>query len=129
MRHLQELLGRNDLTGMFGQIFQVSFEVEAIVERDMNELYKLSPPRGRLLLAQTKDQIAGLGGLRESAQDIGEIKRMYVRPNFRGRGIGRMLLEALIEQARQIGYGKIRLDVGPYATSAQKLYRAAGFDR
>ncbi len=98
-----------------------------MVERDMKELHKFAPPKGRLLLAQTEDQIAGLGGLREIGEGIGEIKRMYVRPHFQGKGIGRTILKALIEEARQIGYGKLRLDVGPYAISAHKLYRSVGF--
>ena len=52
---------------------------------------------------------------------------MYIRPNFQSRGLGRKLLEALIAEARQIGYSKLRLDVGFYATSAEKLHRSVGF--
>ena len=112
---------------MFGQEFGVNFELEPILERDLNELYKFSPPNGRLLLVQIEDQIAGIGGLREIADSVGEIKRMYVRPTFQGKGVGRTLLETLVKEARQIGYRKLRLDVGPYAKSAQSLYRSAGF--
>ena len=112
---------------MIVQEFGVDFEVAPIVERDMNELYKLSPPHGRLFLIQLDDQIAGLGGLRQIGEGIGEIKRMFVRPNFQSRGLGRRLLELLIAEARQVGYKKVRLDVGSYAESAEKLYRSTGF--
>jgi len=112
---------------MFGEKFGVNFEVEPIVERDMNELHKLSPPQGSLLLGQIRGQIVGLGGLRQIGKSTGEIKRMYIRPNFQGNGVGRTLLDTLIAEAREIGYRNLRLDVGPYANSAESLYRSAGF--
>ena len=93
----------------------------------MTKLHKLSPPNGRLLLVQVDDQIAELGGLCQIGESTGEIKRMYVRPSFQGKGLGRKLLEKLIAEARQIGYSKLRLDVGPYAKNAEKLYRSVGF--
>ncbi|MDZ8110636.1 MAG: GNAT family N-acetyltransferase [Nostoc sp. DedQUE12a] len=60
-------------------------------------------------------------------QDIGEIKRMYVKPQFRQKGIGRALLQAIINEATDIGYSKLRLDTAPYAKEAHALYRAFGF--
>ena len=107
--------------------FGFHFEVAATVDRDMQELHKLSPPHGRLLLIQYNADIAGLGGLRKIGDGIGEIKRMYVRPGFQGKGLGRKILNALIEEARSIGYQRLRLDVGPYSVAARKLYETSGF--
>ena len=128
-RHVRELFLAylTDVKQAVDQEFGINIKVEPIVERDMNELHRFSPPKGRLLLVLADGQIVGLGGLRQIGEEIGEIKRMFVRPNCQGKGIGRTVLAALIEEARQIGYGKLRLDVGPYATSAQHLYRSAGF--
>ena len=93
----------------------------------MNDLYKLSPPQGRMFLIQVDGQIAGLGGLRQIGESIGEVKRMFVRPGHQGNGVGRSLLGTILEAAREIGYKTVRLDVGPYAGFAEKLYRSAGF--
>jgi GNAT superfamily N-acetyltransferase len=60
--------------------------------------------------------------------DIAEIKRMYVRPQFRGRGIGRALLQRLLVEAKEIGYPAVRLDSARFMQEAHALYRSSGFD-
>jgi GNAT superfamily N-acetyltransferase len=60
-------------------------------------------------------------------EDVGAIKRMYVRPEFRGKGIGRVLVEALLAEAQQIGYPTVRLDSVLFMKAAHSLYRSAGF--
>ncbi|HEY9634392.1 MAG TPA: GNAT family N-acetyltransferase [Coleofasciculaceae cyanobacterium] len=107
--------------------FGISSDVSAILEQDMAKLQQFAPPRGRLLLGEYQGKIAGCAGLRKIGEDVGEIKRMYVRPEYRRRGIGRSLLEALISEARQIGYSTLRLDSAPFAKEAQVLYRSVGF--
>ena len=69
----------------------------------------------------------GCGGLQRITQEIGEIKRMYVRPAHRGRGLSRLILAALEERAVQRGYRSLRLETGRDLTAAIGLYRAAGF--
>jgi N-acetylglutamate synthase-like GNAT family acetyltransferase len=112
---------------MVSREFGVSLDVNAIVEQDMAKFQQYMPPAGRLLLAEYEESIAGCAGLRKIGEDIGEIKRMYVKPEFRRKGIGKVLLQTIINEARVIGYSKIRLDSALYAASAQALYHSFGF--
>ena len=87
-----------------------------------------SPPGGRLLLATLQSELAGCVALHRFATDICEMKRLYLRPKFRGQGLGRILAEAMITEARQIGYRYMRLDtVGPVMKDAVAMYRKLGF--
>ena len=80
--------------------FGVSLDIESMLERDMVELDKFSPPYARLLLAECGNQVAGLATMRKIREATAEIKRMYVRPAYRRKGIGRALVDCLIKEAR-----------------------------
>jgi ribosomal protein S18 acetylase RimI-like enzyme len=82
-----------------------------------------APPRGRLLIAES----AGCVALRPINDEICEMKRLYVRPEHRGSGLGKRLVLSIVEEARGIGYRRMRLDTMPKMDRAQGLYRALGF--
>ncbi len=87
-----------------------------------------APPEGRLLLAEYDQQVAGCIALHKLEADICEMKRLYVRPQFRGKGLGRILIDRIIAEARQIGYQHMRLDtVEPVMKDAVAMYRKIGF--
>jgi ribosomal protein S18 acetylase RimI-like enzyme len=87
-----------------------------------------APPAGRLLLAEYEGQLAGCVALHRLAPEICEMKRLYLRPAFRGKGLGRKLAEIIISEARGIGYQRLRLDtVEPVMKDAVALYRMLGF--
>jgi putative acetyltransferase len=87
-----------------------------------------APPEGRLLLAECEGQLAGCVALHKLEPGICEMKRLYLRPLFRGKGLGRVLAERIIGEARQIGYQSMRLDtVEPVMKDAVAMYHKLGF--
>ena len=87
-----------------------------------------APPDGRLLLAEYAAQLAGCVALHKWEGDICEMKRLYLRPAFRGKGLGHLLAESIIGEARQIGYQRMRLDtIEPIMKDAVEMYRKLGF--
>ncbi|HEX7156623.1 MAG TPA: GNAT family N-acetyltransferase [Burkholderiaceae bacterium] len=86
-----------------------------------------APPAGRLYLCRVGAREAGCGALRGVDAATAEMKRLYVRPPFRGRGIGRLLAQTLIADAAQAGYRRIVLDTLPSMSEAHALYEALGF--
>lgn len=107
--------------------FSVSFDIATMLEGDMQDLGKFMPPTGRLLLGYLGKELAGIACLKSLAPQIGEIKRMYVRPGLRKAGLGRTLLQRLLQEARSIGYQSVRLDSARFMKEAHQLYRSAGF--
>lgn len=88
---------------------------------------KYGPPYGRLYLAFCGGEPAGCIGLRKMDEENCEMKRLYVRPAYRGMHIGRRLVEKILEDAREIGYRHMFLDTLPFLQSAVRMYREYGF--
>jgi GNAT superfamily N-acetyltransferase len=90
---------------------------------------ELGPPGGTFLVGfDTEGHPVCGGGVKQLDDRACEIKRMYVVPDVRGRGVGRELLTALENAARELGYRMVRLDTGPRQASAERMYREAGYD-
>ena len=97
-------------------------------EEVLNLPGKYSAPEGRLFLAFSDEKIAGCIALRKLEDEICEMKRLFVKEEFRGQKIGVLLIEKIIEEARKTGYKKMRLDTHPPKMGkAVKLYEAYGF--
>ena len=88
-----------------------------------------APPRGRLLLAQEGEQAAGCVALRPLDDGACEMKRLFVRPDYRGQGLGRLLAAQMVSEATALGYGVMRLDTLETLKSAMQLYTSMGFQR
>ena len=86
-----------------------------------------APPRGALLVARIGGEVSGCVALRPLTQEICELKRLFVHPTARGAGLGRRLMAAVVEEARRLGYGRMRLDTTPGMETAQRLYEELGF--
>jgi ribosomal protein S18 acetylase RimI-like enzyme len=116
--------------GLFRE-YAASLGVDLCFQDFQDELKELpgeySEPNGCILLAFLDSALVGCVALRPLSSEVCEMKRMYVRPKFRGQGIGRILAQDVITEARRRGYRKMRLDSLPTMTEAQALYRSLGF--
>lgn len=113
--------------GQARELYGLERDFAAVHERDKAGRAKYLPPQGRLLLATVDGASAGCVCLQQLDAGSGEVKRLYVRPAYRGHGVGRELLQRLIQEARAIGYRRLVLDSGGFQQAAHALYRRAGF--
>lgn len=88
---------------------------------------KYGPPGGRLYLLLSGDEAVGTGALRRLDDEICELKRLYIRPAFRGQGLAGQTVRRLISDARALGYRRMVLDTFPFLQSAIHLYKKLGF--
>ena len=114
------------------QLGQLGLDPQAALEfyfasgkEDLPGVY--APPDGRMFLASYSGQAAGCGAFHRITDDACEMRRMYVRPEFRGKQIGRRLAQALILAAGEAGYAVMRLETTTYLDRAIALYSALGF--
>ena len=121
IEHARELFREYGAIPEFGVCFK-GFEEET---RALPGMY--APPAGRLLVAYVDSQAAGCVGLRRMEESVCEIRRLYVRPRFRGFRLGRALSEAILNEARDGGYRTVCLGTLPVMKEAIALYQSLGF--
>ena len=110
-----------DTASMLGQT------VPEWVNDNLEPYTSLKPPEGILYMLEVDGEVAEMGALKRLSDDTGEVKRMYNRPRYRGRGYGRRMLNRLLEDGRKLGCSAFRLDTPKWAHAAQHIYRSAGF--
>jgi ribosomal protein S18 acetylase RimI-like enzyme len=116
-----------DLFREYAQAIGTDLEYQGF-SRELSSLPEpYAPPAGALLIAHSAGKVAGCAALRPIDVHTGEMKRLYVRAEHRGSGIGNALIEAIVRAARAAGYRELRLDTLPAMASAQSLYRKLGF--
>jgi GNAT superfamily N-acetyltransferase len=113
------------------QKYQLSLNLDLEFQHFSHELATLpggyAPPRGRLLLGLINSEVAGCIALRPLSGETCEMKRLFVRPAYRGFGLGHRLCAAVIAEARSIGYTRMVLDTLPFMKDAQAMYERFGF--
>lgn len=107
--------------------FQESLDEQNYDEELEHLEEKYGLPGGRLYLAYWDGELAGCVGMKKLDGVTGELKRLYVRPAFRGQRLGRKLVERIIEDARSLGYIRLMLDTMPELVSARHMYENMGF--
>jgi GNAT superfamily N-acetyltransferase len=111
--------------------YQRSLGMDLSFQDFENELLELpgayAPPDGRLYAAFVGDKLAGSIALRRHDALSGEMKRLYLRPEFLGQGFGKRMAQHIIQDARSVGYQRILLDTLPMMQAAQSLYEKLGF--
>ena len=107
--------------------WQFNVDIEHEVDFTMNNLDKFAEPDGRLLLVEVDGEIAGTISLRKIRRDCGEIKRMYIKPEFRGKKLGNLMIEKVISISEENGFSKLFLDTSLFMSSAVSLYKKFGF--
>lgn len=114
----------NEYFNELGARFECGFDPARSISATADEL---TPPAGIFVVARLGGQPIGCGALKSKNGDIGEIKRMWVRADARGLGIGRRILESLENHARELGIRTLRLETNETLSEAQALYRKCGY--
>jgi GNAT superfamily N-acetyltransferase len=107
--------------------YGLSFDIDAMVTSDIEDRAKFYPPSGRFYVIRREDANVGVGCLKRITPSVAEIQRMYVQPDVRGVGAGRLLLQQLLSDARAIGYEAVRLESLKFLSAAHALYKSVGF--
>jgi GNAT superfamily N-acetyltransferase len=126
-----------ELLTWIGNQFRENYQLDAVsligqtipeyVDDRLEDLTNLKPPTGIIYLLVVEGNIAGMGAIRKLSGAIGEIKRMYIRLLYRGKGYGKKMLNKLLEAGREFGYSLFLLETSKFMTAAQHIYKSAGF--
>lgn len=107
--------------------FQKYLDIQHYDEELKNLNVKYGTPYGRLYLAYYNNELSGCIGLKKMDKQHCEMKRLFVRPSFRGKQIGNQLIQQIINDAKEIGYSYMLLDTLPFLKSAIHMYKKFGF--
>ena len=107
--------------------YGLEFDIDAMVDSDIHDEDKFYPPHGRFYLVRLDSRHVGVGCLKTLAPRVAEIQRMYLRPDARGLGAGRMMVDRLLADARAMGIERVRLESLRLLAPAHALYRSVGF--
>ena len=128
---------RNELIPLYEEYAAMLLETDPVFSRSLAQQNydeeilhleeKYAPPKGQIYLVFVDGELAGCVGMKPSDDSHAELKRLYVRPAFRGRNLGETLTRRIMDDARKAGYRYLRLDTLPGLKSALKLYRRLGF--
>ena len=128
---------RNELIPLYEEYAAMLLETDPVFARSLAQQNydeeilhleeKYGPPKGQIYLVFVDGELAGCVGMKPSDDSHAELKRLYVRPAFRGRNLGETLTRRIMDDARKAGYRYLRLDTLPGLKSALKLYRRLGF--
>ena len=110
-----------DLPALLGQ------PIAEYVAATLDKLCASEPPEGVFYVVRRDGTVVGMGGVRRTNDGASEMKRVFVRPDQRGGGLGATIVRRLVADAMSFGYSSMRLDSGPFMTSAHRLYEAEGF--
>ncbi|MFX0108448.1 MAG: GNAT family N-acetyltransferase [Candidatus Hodarchaeota archaeon] len=97
------------------------------VEQMVDEFLALEPPAGFVLVLEVDNKVAGMGLIKTIGEGIGEVKRMYIRPRYRGKGYGHEIMRMLVTRAKELGYSTLRLETADFMPAALRVYHSAGF--
>ena len=107
--------------------YKAVFDAESLIVHDMETIDIFLPPKGLLLLASVDDSPAGCACTRTIGRGVAEMKRMFVRPLHRRKGVGAALVQESIRRAKEIGLSEMRLDSAGFMHDAHRVYRSHGF--
>jgi putative acetyltransferase len=111
----------------YAEFLDINFDFQNL-EKELAQLPTMyGPPTGAMLLAFDAETLAGGVGLRDVGDGYGEMKRLFVYPEFQGKGVGKALMQAFVNKGRELGYRAIRLDTLPRLDRAYGLYQKFGF--
>jgi ribosomal protein S18 acetylase RimI-like enzyme len=108
-------------------ILSVVGSIQNVVENTLETFTSLRPPNGVLLILEENEEVAGMIALKMLRETVGEVKRLYLRNQFRGRGLAKQMVNRLLEEGRKLGVTHFFLDTSQFMPAAQHIYRSAGF--
>jgi GNAT superfamily N-acetyltransferase len=137
-RHLSDVIDLTEeyLAWIVGEVLEryavdaeaaAGMTVREFAEQMFEDLSPYAPPNGGFYVLAAEGALAGMGAFAKLHETVGTIRRMYIGPDHRGKGYGKMLLDQLLGAAKELGCTAVVLETGRFMLAAQHIYRSAGF--